>query len=186
MSKHSITYISNLKDLLDKLDTVKIDEIIEILDKTRKLGKRIFIMGNGGSAATANHFTCDFGKNATKEDDKRFRIISVCDNIEAITAYGNDNGYENVFYEQLKNYYLEENDVLIAISASGNSPNILKAAEYAKNRGACIISLTGFTGGRIKTMSDVNVNVDVDSYEMSEDMHLIMTHIIVYCFKNRN
>lgn len=177
------TYINDVIGMCEKLDIEKISSIIQTLENARNTGKRIFVAGNGGSAATANHFVCDLGKNAAKDDERRFRILSLCENVEAITAYGNDCGYENVFSEQLKNHFVNSGDVLLVISASGNSPNVIKLTEYAKLKGATVISLTGFDGGKLKIISDLNLNVPVNSYEKIEDIHLIIMHIIVYAFK---
>ena len=182
MNKDLINYIGDLKMLLDCIEVEKIEQAINILQKAHQDKKRIFIIGNGGSAATANHFACDFGKNAIRDDENRFKLISLSDHSSAITAYGNDNGYENVFSEQLKNL-MEKGDILFAISASGNSPNIIKAVEYAKGKDGVIIGLTGFAGGKLKELSDVNINIPSEKYEPIEDIHLIITHMIVTWFK---
>ena len=182
MNKDLINYIEDLKMLLDCIDVEKVEQAINILQKAHQEKKRIFIIGNGGSAATANHFACDFGKNAIPDDENRFKLISLSDHSSAITAYGNDNGFENVFSEQLKNL-MEKGDILFAISASGNSPNIIKAVEYAKGKEGAIIGLTGFDGGKLKELSDVNINIVSEKYEPIEDLHLIITHMIVTWFK---
>jgi len=176
-------YTKEIGRALEAVDGDAFEKIIHILGEAYKERKQIFIAGNGGSAATANHFVCDFGKNAVKSDEKRFKIISVSDNIEKITALGNDITFDSIFEEQLKNL-MEPEDVLMVISASGNSPNIVKAVEYARKKKCKVISLTGFKGGKVKGLSDVNLNVDLDSYEQIEDIHLIMLHMIVYWFKN--
>jgi D-sedoheptulose 7-phosphate isomerase len=175
-------YISSINETISGLDIEKISKVTEKIGEAHKNKKRIFVFGNGGSAATANHFVCDLGKNAIKGDENRFQIISLSDNVSSITAYGNDAGYESVFVEQLKNL-IQPGDTIVCISASGNSPNIIKAVEYAKKKNAVIISLTGFNGGKLKEISDFNVNVPDNSYEKIEDIHLIITHIIVYWFK---
>ena len=177
-----LEYINSLKNLIDNINPEEVQKAIDVLKEAHKDKKRIFIVGNGGSAATANHFACDFGKNAIQDDENRFKILSLSDNSSAITAYGNDNGYENVFSEQLKNL-MEPGDVLFAISASGNSPNIIKAVELADKKNGVIIGLSGFTGGKLKEMAHVNINVASDQYEPIEDLHLIITHIIVSWFK---
>ena len=179
-------YLNNLKELINHIKGEEIQKVINVLDQAHSNKRKIFIIGNGGSAATANHFACDFGKNAIRDDENRFKLISLSDNSSAITAYGNDNGYENVFSEQLKNL-MDKEDILFAISASGNSPNIIKAVEYAKEKEGVVIGLSGFNGGKLKDLADVNINVASDNYEPIEDMHLIITHIIVSWFKiNRN
>jgi len=182
MMKDVHEYIISLKNLIDDINPEEILKVIEVLQKAHKAKNKMFIAGNGGSAATANHFACDFGKNAIKDDENRFKIISLSDNSSVITAYGNDNGYENVFSEQLKNL-MEPEDVLLVISASGSSPNIIKAVEYAKKNGGVVIGLSGFHGGKLREMADININVASDQYEPIEDLHLIITHIIVTWFK---
>lgn len=176
-------YIEEIKTLCDGLDTNKINEVHELMLRTYKSGKKIFVAGNGGSAGTANHFCCDFGKNAVKGDKNRPKIISLSANIEVLSALGNDFSYADVFSEQLKNL-MEKGDLLILISASGNSPNIIRAAEYAKSNGAEVVGLTGFSGGRLKGLSDININIASNSYEQIEDLHMMLTHIMVCCFKS--
>ncbi len=175
-------YLGDLKGLLDKLNPEDLLKIIEILNDARKKNKTIFLIGNGGSAATANHFVCDFGKNAVKGDENRFRVISLCDNSSCITAYGNDCGYDSVFIEQLKNL-MQEGDIVLAISASGKSPNIVRAIQYAKKKNGVVIGLSGCDGGELAKLSDVSINIPAFCYEQIEDLHLVITHIIVYCFK---
>ncbi len=175
-------YLKNLKELINNIKAEEIQKIIDVLEQAHSHKRKIFIIGNGGSAATANHFACDFGKNAIRDDENRFKLISLSDSSSAITAYGNDNGYENVFSEQLKNL-MEKEDILFAISASGNSPNIIKAVEYAKKKEGIVIGLSGFNGGKLNELADVNINVASENYEPIEDIHLIITHIIVSWFK---
>jgi len=181
-------YTSAINDALVKLDPVQFEKIITILAAAYKNDKQVFIAGNGGSAGTANHFVCDFGKNAipfkgTGPGRRRFRIISISDNIEKITALGNDIAFEEVFRQQLINL-MREGDVLIVISASGNSPNIVRACEYAKEMKSHIIVLAGFNGGKIKEFADAAIVVPLESYEQIEDIHLVICHMIVYYFKS--
>ena len=185
-------YIAALNDVMSKFDPIEFEKIINILVEAYRKDKQVFIVGNGGSAATANHFVCDFGKNAVPFDSKesgtgpgkrRFRIISVCDNIEKITALANDIAFEEIFRQQLINLMNEE-DVLIVISASGNSPNLVRACEYAKEKKSRIIVLAGFQGGKIKEFADAAMVVPLESYEQIEDLHLVILHMIVYYFKN--
>ncbi|MCL2742007.1 MAG: SIS domain-containing protein [Oscillospiraceae bacterium] len=175
-------YLDDLKGLIAAIGTAPFGEVAKALGKARDEGRMIFVVGNGGSAATANHFYCDFGKNAAGPDDKRFRICTLAEQVCAITALGNDCGYEKTFSMQLANLFTD-GDVLISISASGNSPNVVEAAEYAKGRGGLLISLTGFGGGRLAAISDISLNVASDSYERVEDAHLAMCHMIVWMFK---
>jgi D-sedoheptulose 7-phosphate isomerase len=182
MPGHITKYLDDLKGIINSIEPGDLEEVIEVIKKTREEDKRIFVFGNGGSAATASHFAADFGKNAFKGDTNRFKIISLSNNISSITACGNDIGFETVFEEQLKNL-MHDGDLIMCISASGNSPNIIKAVEYAKSRNGYIIGLTGFDGGKVREISDININIDSDSYEQIEDMHLVIAHIIVYWFK---
>jgi D-sedoheptulose 7-phosphate isomerase len=182
MPDHITKYLSDLKGIINTLENRDLEKIIEMIKKAREEDKRIFVFGNGGSAATANHFAADFGKNAVNGDTNRFKIISLSNNISSITACGNDIGFETVFEEQLKNL-MHDGDLIICISASGNSPNIIRAVEYARKRSGTIIGITGFDGGKLRKISDININIDSDSYEQIEDMHLVIAHIIVYWFK---
>ena len=181
-------YTGALNNVMSNIDPVQFEKIITILVEAYKNDKQVFIAGNGGSAGTANHFVCDFGKNAVPftgvgPGKRRFRIISVSDNIEKITALGNDISFEEIFRQQLINL-MREKDVLIVISASGNSPNIVRACEYAKEMKSRIIVLVGFSGGKIKEFADAALVVPLKSYEQIEDIHLIILHMIVYYFKN--
>lgn len=177
------TYLKSLIDTANNMDYTVIEKLLEEFDIARKTDKRIFALGNGGSASHANHFACDLGKNVTKDENGRFRVVSVCENMATLTAYANDIDYASVFSEQLKNYGLIPGDIIFAISASGNSPNVLSACEYGKSRGSKIISLTGFDGGKLKKMSDLSVHVKSNEYEKVEDLHMMVMHMIVSYFK---
>ena len=138
-------YLSDIIGFCNTLDTDALSQVCEILLAAYKKKKQIFVAGNGGSAGTANHFTCDFGKNAVKSQTDRPKIISLSANIEVLTALGNDFCYGDVFLEQLKNL-MNDGDVVLLISASGNSENVVRAAEYVKARNGKVIGFTGFTG----------------------------------------
>jgi D-sedoheptulose 7-phosphate isomerase len=172
-------YTNNLKNLLDNIDKDEISKIIGALDKCEESGSNIYIMGNGGSAATASHMANDLAAGLKLREIRNFNVESLSDNSSVCTAIANDIGYENIFYAQLKNK-LKKDDVVIAISCSGNSPNIVKAVEYAKKVGATTIGLTGFDGGRLKELSDIkfHVNTSKGEYGLVEDMHMILDHII--------
>lgn len=178
-------YFDHIGRLINNFNYKEIEDMINILEKARIEGKNIFILGNGGSATTANHFVCDFGKNAIQGNEKRFKIISLCDNLATITAYGNDLGYETIFEERLKNL-MEDNDVVIALSASGNSKNVLHAANYVKARNGILISMTGNDGGKLKKISDLNINIESNTIEQIEDIHLMIEHIIVYVYEHKD
>ncbi len=185
MKKTITDYTNDIVSLCSSFPTDEVDRAREALWEAYKNKKRIFIAGNGGSAGTANHFTCDFGKNAVKSESDRPKIISLSANIEVLTALGNDFSYTDVFSEQLKNL-MYDGDLIILISASGNSPNVVKAAEYVKERGGTVIGLTGFSGGKLKELSDISIHIPCDSYEKVEDLHMIITHAIVCSFKEMN
>ncbi len=182
MNKVISEYIADIKRLCDIVEAEELDRVCTLLLDSYKAGKKIFVAGNGGSAGTSNHFCCDFGKNAVKGDTNRPKIISLSANIEVLTALGNDFSYADVFSEQLKNLMCD-GDIILLISASGNSPNVVKAAEYVKSRNGKVIGFTGFAGGKLKEVSDICVNIPSDSYEKIEDLHMMLTHIIVCYFK---
>ena len=174
-------YKRGIAEIALAIDSKAVSEALEALAQACRNGNRIFAIGNGGSAATAMHFATDLSKNATL-GAQRFKALSLCDSSSALTAYGNDVGYHYVFTGQLRNL-LEPGDVVVAISASGNSPNIIDAAEYAKRHGAALVALTGFSGGKLRELADISVHIPCDSYEMAEDAHSIICHMMVYSFK---
>ena len=176
------SYASELSSELYKLDAAEFTKITDILVDAYKRDAQVFIAGNGGSAATANHFVCDFGKNAVQGGKRRFRILSVCDNIEKITALGNDISFDQIFRFQLGNL-MRPGDVLIVVSASGNSPDLVEACEYAKEIGGSIIALSGFGGGKICNGANAVLKTDMRSYERIEDLHSSILHMIVCWFK---
>ncbi len=179
-------YLTQLNDLLESLPQSVMQDIHEAINATRDKKGRIFVAGNGGSASTVNHFASDFSKNAVLRETGKFTVISLSALTEAITAYGNDDGYENSFYHQLRNFYPDENDLILLVSASGNSPNIIKVAEFCKENNTKIVSLTGFDGGKLKPLSDINITMNSDSYERVEDVQSIILHMITYSFKILN
>lgn len=176
---YSVKYINKLKESIDNIDHSAIDAIIELLEKAEKNGDVIYFIGNGGSAATASHFATDMSVGLRLRKIRNFNTVCLSDNVATVTAVSNDVGYENVFYAQLINR-LRPNDLLIAISASGNSPNIIRACEYAKKVGAKIVGCTGFDGGKLKALSDVNFHVATEKgeYGIVEDLHMMLDHII--------
>ncbi len=170
--------------LIRAFDTVDLDAVaraIEILTEARDNGRHVFTCGNGGSASTASHFVCDMVKGASFNRDVRFRIMALTDSLPTITAYSNDVSYECVFVEQLKNF-AERGDVVIAISGSGNSPNVLRAVEYANSIGCQTIGLTGRDGGKLGQASQLQIRVAEPHMGRIEDVHLIVTHMLCYYF----
>lgn len=177
-------YIEELKICIDNFDVEEIRKIVDLIILKYKNNNQIFIIGNGGSAATASHFACDLGKGTNVEGKKRFKVFSLTDNIPIITAIGNDISYDDIFSEQLKNY-VNENDLLIAISASGNSKNIVKTIEVAKGKNVDIVGFTGFSGGYLKENSDLNLHINSFNYGIVEDLHLSFEHMICQEIKRR-
>ena len=175
-------YLSTLQNTMDQLPIDLIADVIEILRRARTRGNQVFIMGNGGSASTASHFVCDLAKNTRRDDLPHIKVIGLTDNMAIFSAYANDEGYENVFSKQLANLVLPD-DVVIGISASGNSKNVINAIEEARQHKVTTIAFTGFTGGRLGQIVDVNIHVKSDIIEHVEDIHLMLEHMIVKTIK---
>ena len=179
-------YLEELKETLNRLPFSKIRKIKDILLSAYQKNKRVFMMGNGGSAATASHFGCDLAKGTTmgKGDlTPRFRVTTLTDNVPLLTAWSNDADYSSVFLEQLRNI-LQSGDVVIAISASGNSENVVRATEYANANLAITVALTGFEGGKLKKIAQECLIVPSQSMERIEDVHLILEHLICSWLRN--
>ena len=176
-------YFEWQKDSLDELLTAELDRQVKILYDAWKQDKQVFIIGNGGSASTASHFACDLGKGAAIEGKRRFRIMSLNDNMAVFSAYANDNGYESVFSEQLMNV-LNPGDVLIGITVSGNSPNILRAVEYANKVGATTLGWIGFNGGKLKEIVDSALCLSSSNFGVVEGAHVVLHHAIAQQFIN--
>jgi D-sedoheptulose 7-phosphate isomerase len=171
-------YIERLRFLLSELDVEIISSIIEAMETLHGNGK-IYIIGNGGSAATASHMANDLSGGLKLRDIRNFDVESLSDNSSVCTAIANDIGYENIFYAQIR-AKITSNDMLIAISCSGNSDNIIKAVEYAKDQNAIVVGLTGFSGGKLKPLSNISFHIDSENgeYGLVEDLHMILDHII--------
>ena len=178
MKKFINNYFETLKTTIDRLDRQEIIRFIEILLEARENEKNIFIMGNGGSASTASHFCCDFNKVASHGFEKRFKFICLNANIPTMLAYANDISYDDIFVEQLKNLY-KPGDIVIGISGSGNSKNVLKAVEYANLNDGITVGLTGYNGGRLKQTAKYSVNMNIDDMQITEDLHMVLDHMIV-------
>jgi D-sedoheptulose 7-phosphate isomerase len=171
-------YFVELKMILDQLDSTQIAETIQRLHEARKAGRQVFIMGNGGSASTASHFVCDLAKNTRKPDWPSFRVIGLADNMAVLSAYANDEGYEDVFANQLDNL-VDPHDIVIGISTSGRSSNVLKAINLANGVGATTIGFTGFDAGELGAMVDIHIHVPSSCIEQVEDVHLVLQHAII-------
>ena len=170
-------YFNGLKSAIDNIDREELNRFINLLNTAREEGKNIFIMGNGGSAATASHYCCDFNKGLSYGfDKKRFKFICLSDNVPTMMAYANDVSYDDIFVEPLKNF-IQPGDLVIGISGSGNSKNVINAIEYANANGGITIGLTGYTGGKLKELAKYSVNVNVNDMQISEDLHMIFDHL---------
>ncbi len=174
-------YMRDLQGALDQLDLTQVESAVKMLAEARDGGKQIFLCGNGGSASTASHMANDMGKGASLGRNKAFKIIALTDNIPWITALANDLSYEAIFSEQLRNF-AQEGDVLIAISGSGNSQNVLNAVEVAREKGMKTMAWTGFGGGKLAGMVDLSIVVDSDHMGRVEDAHVILMHLVCYYF----
>lgn len=175
-----IKCINNIKN--NSINTL--EKILDILIKARNNGNKIFIMGNGGSASTASHFTSDLLKTSQTKNEKKFKAISLADNLPVILAWANDTSYDNIFAGQLQNF-LEKNDVVIGISGSGNSANVLRAVEYANKEGAHTISLTGKGGGKLAKISKLSLIIPSDDMLTIETMHLTICHLLTTMIRTR-
>ncbi len=174
-------YKADVLQAIETIDLEKVGQAIEILVQARDQDRRIFVCGNGGSASTASHFVCDMVKGASFRRDKRFRIMALTDSLPTITAYANDVSYDCVFVEQLKNF-AEPGDVVMAISGSGNSPNVLQAIEYANSIGCRTIALSGRNGGKLGPLAQLNLQASHPHMGRIEDVHMIVMHMICYYF----
>lgn len=171
-------YLESLKNTLDNLNREEVIKFKDILEETRQKGKKVIIFGNGGSGSTASHFACDINKGVSLNQEKRHKVIALTDNIPTMLAYANDLSYDDVFVEQMKNF-LENGDIVVGISGSGNSKNVLKAIEYANNLGNTTVGITGFKGGKLKEISKFSVNANVEDMQISEDIHIILLHLLM-------
>jgi len=172
-------YIDLEKRVLDSLSIQDISKVMNVMEEARLTGKRIFVCGNGGSASTASHLECDFNKGVSYDQEIKYDIECLSDNVPMMMAIANDIGYDDVFVVPLRNK-LKPNDIVIGISGSGNSENVIRAFEYANQMGATTISFTGYSGGKLKPMSDCNIHVNVDNMQIVEDIHLILNHMMMY------
>lgn len=176
-------YKKELQKCVDSITEQNIDAIFELFKDAWVNDKTIYVCGNGGSASTASHMACDLNKGAEVDGVRPLRVVGLVDNVAHFTALANDNGYDDLFVGQLRNFY-REGDILVGISASGNSPNCVKAFEYTKERGGKTIGLLGFSGGEMLSLSDVAIVLDSFEYGPVEDGHLIINHILTVKMKD--
>jgi D-sedoheptulose 7-phosphate isomerase len=174
-------YLQKEIETIKALDTGAIDRAINLLRETWEAEKTAYIFGNGGSAATASHFVNDFNKGVSEYTQKKFRFSCLNDNTATIMAIANDLGYEEIFRFQLTGR-LSSGDIVIALSGSGNSPNVINAVEYAREQGNKIIGLTGYSGGKLARLCDIHLNVPVNSMQITEDVHMLFDHLIMSVF----
>lgn len=173
-------YLTEIRECLNKMEPdleKQLSHMVEMFLEARRNKKTIFIMGNGGSGSTASHFACDLAKGTIASGATRFRAIALTDNMPQILAWANDTSYENIFVEQLRNL-MEEGDIVLGISVSGESLNVIKALEYANEHGAKTIAWTGFGGGKLKDIAEMTIIVPSKSMQCCEDIHLILEHLL--------
>jgi D-sedoheptulose 7-phosphate isomerase len=181
--KLSLEYLEELKGLLDAFPHDRFEEVASAILSAYDNERQIFVMGNGGSGSTASHFACDINKGCCFNVDKKFKVICLNDNIPTMMAYANDLSYEKVFVEQLKNF-LMPGDVVIGISGSGNSENVIQAVLYAKENSAKTIGLTGFDGGKLAQIADVPLVASINDMQKVEDIHMIVVHMLMQYLDN--
>ena len=181
---HAQQYFERLRQVLNGIDHSEIDRFVDLLLQARRSGRNIFFAGNGGSAATSSHFANDLSIG-TRQQKNPFKVISLVDNVATLSAIGNDYGYDQIFARQIK-VYGQSDDLLVGISASGNSPNLLRAFEAGQELGLITVSITAFDGGKLKELADHSVHVPTNAgeYGPAEDAHLILDHLITYYFQS--
>lgn len=171
-------YLSEEKSLLDDIPLDKFEDIVELLCDAYERENQIFVFGNGGSGSTASHFACDINKGVCSGSRKRFKVICLNDNTPTMLAYANDNSYDDIFVEQLKNL-LRTDDLVIAFSGSGNSENVVKAIRYANENGARSLAFAGFDGGRVTKVAGTSILIPANDMQKVEDLHLVLVHMIM-------
>jgi D-sedoheptulose 7-phosphate isomerase len=182
--EHIETYLAQLQETIAKLPAELIDQVINVLLDNVRSGGKVFICGNGGSASTASHFACDLAKNTVVSGAPKFRVIALTDNMALMTAWANDTAYDNVFAAQL-DPLVQAGDVVIGISCSGNSKNVINAMDIAHQHGATTIVFTGDDGGRLKNIVDWCIQVPNPRIEQQEDIHLVLEHCICAAVRDR-
>lgn len=175
------SYIEAQKAALDSIPADNVEECITVLQKAWQEDKNIFVFGNGGSAANASHFTTDLGKGSSDKMSKRFKVLSINDNVSWITAIGNDYAYEDIFKRQIENY-AQPGDVVITMSVSGNSPNLVRAVEWAKEKDLTVLAFVGAKRGELANLADHLIVIDSEHYGRVEDCHMGICHMLCYAF----
>jgi D-sedoheptulose 7-phosphate isomerase len=177
-------YLSAVQQVLERVDHAMIDQMVEAIWRGYEAGRTLFLFGNGGSAALASHFACDITKGTVAGSERRLKAIALTDNVSLLTAWANDKGYEDVFSEQLTTL-AEKGDIAMAISGSGNSPNVVRGLAAARRLGLETLVLTGFAGGQAKPLADLCLVVPSDSMQHIEDAHLCASHAIFLAIRER-
>ena len=174
-------YYEREKRVIDSLDREEINAAMNALLDAYEADATVYVFGNGGSSATASHMVCDFNKGTCAELEKKFRFVCLNDNVPWLMAIANDKSFEDIFVDQLRGH-LKPTDMVLAISGSGNSHNVVKAVEYAKEVGAKVIAMTGYQGGKIRKMADYYLHAPVDDMQITEDLHMTNDHMIMQIF----
>ena len=177
MKERIISYFDKEKQTIDRLDYDQIAEAVKAISAAYEREATIYVFGNGGSAATASHFVCDFNKGISEGKRKKFHLICLNDNTPIITAIGNDISYDEIYRFQLRDC-LKPDDLIIAISGSGNSKNVLRAVEYAHEIGTKVVGITGYSGGKLSEIADYHMHVPVDDMQITEDLHMSFDHMM--------
>lgn len=179
-------YKQKLRDYIEQeiaavsaLDLDSINTVMNVLEDARATGKKIFICGNGGSAATASHYCCDFNKGISETQEAKYNFECLSDNVPTMMAVANDLSYDEVFRFPLKNK-MKAGDIFIGVSGSGNSTNVVNAMEYANSIDGTTIAIVGYGGGRMKEIADFSIHVNIDNMQISEDVHMIIDHLMMY------
>lgn len=167
------------KQVLDSLSADEINTVMNVMENARLSGKRIFICGNGGSASTASHLECDFNKGISYDQEIKYDIECLSDNVPMMMAIANDIGYDDIFVVPLRNK-LKREDIVIGISGSGNSENVIRAFAYANELGAETIAFTGYDGGKLRKIAKYSIHVEVNNMQIIEDIHLVLNHMMMY------
>jgi D-sedoheptulose 7-phosphate isomerase len=184
ISKIASSYMAEMARVVGLIDPIAVERFAETIFNAWREDRHVFVFGNGGSAYTSSHFVTDLVKTASVEGKKRLHAISLLDNVGLTTAIGNDMAYEDIFRFTLESY-AAAGDIAIGISCSGNSPNLLRACEWAKETGLTVIALTGFSGGKVKNLANLHINVPSENYGVIEDLHLSIAHIVAQGLKAR-
>jgi D-sedoheptulose 7-phosphate isomerase len=177
-------YFQGYSDIIGKLPYQMIDAVTNAFWEAYRNDRTLFMFGNGGSAALSSHSACDFGKGTAANGNRRFRVMSLTDNVPLMTAWANDQRYDDIFAEQLRPF-VRSGDVVFAISGSGNSANVLNGLQVARDSGAQTIGLTGFTGGKMRILCDLCIVIPSDSMQLIEDFHVAVTHSIFMTLRHK-